>query len=194
MSSYGAKDGMADIEDTNRALVECHAQVLRKRPQDWLEIIANMEEAMSLFRSRTLPDAWTDGLEATHTSILGRLAFYRTKLRAIEGYVHTTIERLSIQRNALTNVMAHRESIVNLQMMAMITDQRRIAQASKKDGNALKRLSMMGAIFFPGTFVASLFSMSFFNFRGADPTNGTGPASTLPRSSGCTLPSPYRSP
>jgi Mg2+ and Co2+ transporter CorA len=65
--------------------------------------------------------------------------------------------------------MAHRESIVNLQMVAMITDQRRIAQASKKDGNALKRLSMMGAVFLPGTFIASLFSMVFFNFHGVYP-------------------------
>ena len=53
-------------------------------------------------------------------------------------------------------------------MVAMITDQRRIAQASKKDGNALKRLSMMGAVFLPGTFIASLFSMVFFNFRASD--------------------------
>jgi hypothetical protein len=47
-------------------------------------------------------------------------------------------------------------------MVAMITDQRRISQAAKKDGNALKRLSMMGAIFLPGTFLASIFSMVFF--------------------------------
>ena len=61
--------------------------------------------------------------------------------------------------------MSHRESIINLQMVAMITDQRRIAEASKKDGNALKRLSMLGAIFIPATFIASLFSMEFFIIR-----------------------------
>lgn len=50
-------------------------------------------------------------------------------------------------------------------MVAMITDQRRIAQASKRDGNAMKRLSMLGAIFFPGTYLASIFSMVFFSYQ-----------------------------
>jgi len=101
-TAAGVKESMADIEDTNRALVECHARMLRRRPQDWLEIISGMEDAMSLFRTRVIPETWTPELEATHSSIHGRLAFYRTKLRAIEGYVHTTIERLSIQRNAVS--------------------------------------------------------------------------------------------
>lgn len=65
--------------------------------------------------------------------------------------------------------MSHRESIINLQMVAMITDQRRIAEASKKEANALKRLSMLGAIFLPGTFIASLFSMEFFIIRSGMP-------------------------
>ncbi len=59
--------------------------------------------------------------------------------------------------------MAHREAICNLQMVEMLTDQRRMAQASKKDNNAMKRLSILGAIFLPSTFLASLFSMVFFS-------------------------------
>jgi len=47
----------------------------------------------------------------------------------------------------------------------MITDQRRIAQASKKDANAMKRLTMLGGIFLPGTFISSLFSMVFFDYQ-----------------------------
>jgi len=70
--------------------------------------------------------------------------------------------RLILTDSQLASIIAHRESIVNLQMVAMITDQRRISQAAKRDGNALKRLSMMGAIFLPGTFLASIFSMVFF--------------------------------
>jgi len=157
---------MADVEDANCALVECHAQVLRKRPQDWLEVIKGVGVAMDRFRSRmaSQPGRWTPEMDGLHAAMAGRLEFYHIKLRAIEGYAHTTLERLNIQRDALSSVMAHRESLVNLQMAAVITDQRRIAQASKRDGNALKRLSMLGAIFLPGTFLASLFSMAFFDF------------------------------
>jgi len=64
--------------------------------------------------------------------------------------------------------MAHRESVVTLQMVSLITDQRRIAQASKRDGNAMKRLSMLGAVFFPGTFLSSIFSMVFFSVQGGE--------------------------
>ncbi|SPO01729.1 uncharacterized protein DNG_04402 [Cephalotrichum gorgonifer] len=155
------QESMADVEEMNRALAECHAQVLRKRPQDWIDLIEAMKGAMDLFREHSREEL-SGELEKTHNSICGRLGFYKSRLRGTEGYAKTTLERLRIQRDALTSVMSHRESIINLQMVAMITDQRRIAQASKKDGNALKRLSMLGAIFIPGTFIASLFSMEFF--------------------------------
>ncbi len=59
--------------------------------------------------------------------------------------------------------MSHREAISNLQMVEMLTEQRRLAQASMKDNNATKRLSLLGATFLPGTFLASLFSMVFFD-------------------------------
>jgi Mg2+ and Co2+ transporter CorA len=158
----GGGVGADDIEATTRALVECHAQMLRKRPRDWLEIVGGMERAMGVFRARCPAERWTAQLESAHAALEGRLDFLRIKLRAIEGYAHTTMERLNIQRTALASLMAHRESLVNLQMVAMITDQRRIAQASKRDGNAVKRLSMLAAFFFPGSFLASLFSMVFF--------------------------------
>jgi len=95
------KETMSDIEATNRALVECHAQVLRKRPQDWLEIISGIESAMDVVRERTRLELWTPRMDATHKGIAGRLDFYKIKLKAVEGYAHTTIERLNIQRNAV---------------------------------------------------------------------------------------------
>ena len=96
-----APDGLADIEATTRALVECHAQVLRKRPADWLEIIRNMDATMRRFRDRVPPARWTAELDALHAGLAGRLDFYRIKLHGIEGYAHTTMERLEIQRKAV---------------------------------------------------------------------------------------------
>lgn len=58
--------------------------------------------------------------------------------------------------------MAQRESKLNLEMAAQ---QRRLAHASKRDSTAMKALSLLGAMFLPGTFVASLLSMSFFDFN-----------------------------
>ena len=42
--------------------------------------------------------------------------------------------------------------------------QRRLAHASKRDSNSMKTLSLLGAIFLPATYLASVFSMTFFNF------------------------------
>ena len=41
-------------------------------------------------------------MEEVHEKIKGRLDFYRIKLKGIEGYAHTTMERLNIQRNAVS--------------------------------------------------------------------------------------------
>lgn len=64
----------------------------------------------------------------------------------------------------------------------MAGEQRRLAHASKRDSTSMKILSLLGAIFLPATYLASIFGMTFFNFvpdGGNDPpspptTTGTG--------------------
>ncbi|OHE95971.1 hypothetical protein CORC01_08664 [Colletotrichum orchidophilum] len=43
-----------------------------------------------------------------------------------------------------------------------------IANATQKDGSQMRSISLLGMIFLPGTFLASLFSMSFFNWTPPD--------------------------
>lgn len=47
----------------------------------------------------------------------------------------------------------------------MAGQQRRLAHASKRDSDSVKTLSLLGAVFLPATFIASVFSMTFFNFQ-----------------------------
>lgn len=58
--------------------------------------------------------------------------------------------------------MAQKESKLNLEIASQ---QRRVAHATKRDGTAMKTLSLLGAVFLPGTFMASIFSMTFFDFN-----------------------------
>ncbi|TVY52619.1 hypothetical protein LSUE1_G009321, partial [Lachnellula suecica] len=97
-----------------------------------------------------------------HASMLGRLDFYRVKLQGLESYAYTTLQRLEIQRSALYNIIAQKESKLNFQMAG---EQRKLAHASKRDSAAMKTISLLGAIFFPGAYLASVFSMTFFNFQ-----------------------------
>ncbi|KAK6079301.1 hypothetical protein SCUP234_05854 [Seiridium cupressi] len=160
-----------DLEVLNRDLVECHSQVLWKRPQAYRSIIDEMKLAMQKFWQSSSPASAHHGdTKAIHKSMESRLDFYRIKLLGTENYAHTTLERLNIQRQALYNIIAQKESKLNLEMAAQ---QRRLAHASKRDSTAMKTLSLLGALFLPGTFLASLFSMTFFDFN-VDGNSGTG--------------------
>ncbi|ROW12316.1 hypothetical protein VMCG_00461 [Cytospora schulzeri] len=190
------KDANMDLDQVNRDLVECHSQVLWKRPQAYQDIIKEMVKGMGRFmdklpaeRKGGLPPPPSSGEEdagdggggdgkqvdiykykellRVHQSMLSRLEFYRNKLKGIEHYVHTTLERLAIQRSALYNIIAQKESKLNLQMAA---DQRRLAHASKRDSTSMKTISLLGTIFLPATLLASIFSMTFFNFQNEGPT------------------------
>lgn len=116
------KDAVMDLDQINRDLVECHSQVLWKRPQAYQEIIKEMEKGLVRFkegltkeRSAASVKRDEDGavikggdeygyveLDRCHKSMCSRLEFYRNKLVGIENYAHTTLERLAIQRGAVS--------------------------------------------------------------------------------------------
>lgn len=108
------KADVMDLDQINRDLVECHSQVLWKRPQAYQEIITAMQEGMDKFLRMLPPErgplALEDGgkdlygfrdLRKQQRSMLSRLEFYYNKLKGTEHYVHTTLERLAIQRSAV---------------------------------------------------------------------------------------------
>jgi Mg2+ and Co2+ transporter CorA len=177
------QDGLLEVDGLNRDLVECHGHVMWKRPQAYLALAREMEKAMANFRSkwaatrRALGDDDDDDdddaamaveraerktIDQLHRSMLSRIDFYKVKLTGLQNYIHTTLERLKVQREALYNIMSQREAKLNLKIAG---EQRRIANASKRDSTAMKTLSLMGALFLPGSFFASVFGMSFFNFE-----------------------------
>lgn len=67
----------------------------------------------------------------------------------------------------------------------MAGEQRRLAHAAKRDSTSMKILSLLGAIFLPATYLASIFSMSFFDFI---PDDGGNPPSVSSSSSSPTDP------
>ncbi|OAQ97889.1 hypothetical protein LLEC1_01514 [Akanthomyces lecanii] len=166
-----ARDWLRHLEQavSMRDEVECHSNVLWKRPQAYMALTLEMEKAMAMFKD--MHDAVTrqdsgeteEGGEAAvagekqrreldrlHRSMLARMDFYKVKLTGLENYIHTTLQRLKVQREA-------REARLNLEIAG---EQRRIAHASKRDSTAMKTISLLGTLFLPGTFLASVFSMT----------------------------------
>ena len=95
------KEGVVDLDAVNRDLVECHSQVLWKRPKAYLEILRGIEAAMKRFDEKLPEERKDDNMTKLQASMFGRLDFYRVKLQGIESYAYTTLQRLDIQRSAV---------------------------------------------------------------------------------------------
>lgn len=111
---YVRPDGVMEVDAISRDLVECHSQVLWKAPRAYLGVVTEMEAAMARFWAK-LPAERREGtaggeveeLAKLHRCLLSRLDFYKVKLRGIENYQATTLERLNIQRDAVSPLDGH---------------------------------------------------------------------------------------
>jgi len=99
---YVSREGVVDLDAINRDLVECHSQVLWKRPKAYLEILAGIERSMSKFFVKLGEERRNLEMRQLHSSMLARLDFYRIKLQGIDSYAHVTLARLDIQRSAVS--------------------------------------------------------------------------------------------
>jgi hypothetical protein len=95
------KEGVVDLDAVNRDLVECHAQVLWKRPIFYLRITDSFKEAMELFYNNLPEERKNLEIKKTQASMLSRLEFYRKKWQGIETYAVTTLERLETQKSSV---------------------------------------------------------------------------------------------
>jgi hypothetical protein len=99
---YVDKDGLVDFDLINRHLVECHSQVLWKRPRAYLQLLDSFNKSMKEFMERLPQERNVSDMRKLHESMLSRLEFYRRKLQGIESYAYTTLQRLDIQRSAVS--------------------------------------------------------------------------------------------
>ncbi|GAB1315448.1 hypothetical protein MFIFM68171_05658 [Madurella fahalii] len=159
-------NGVLDIVAINRDLVECHAQVLLKRPSAYITVIDAMEHAAACFIANLPEERNSTDVKRFQQAVELRLGFYKRRWEGIEVYANTTLQRLEIQRNALYNIIAQKESRLSLKMAEVQT---RLANTSKRESETVKGISLIGAIFLPGTFLSSIFSTTFFDFQ-AGPT------------------------
>lgn len=101
---YFSQQGHLDLDHLNNDLAECNSQVLWKNPRAFLDIVAEMEVSLERYRTRAGEAPFT-GLNKEccklHRSMVGRLEFYKTKLKGIDNYSWTTLERIRVQREAV---------------------------------------------------------------------------------------------
>ncbi|KAJ6779545.1 hypothetical protein PWT90_05169 [Aphanocladium album] len=164
---------LGEIDGIARDLTECYSGVLWRRPALYSSVIDRMQEALRLFAKLekltqddreylTQPNTGEtfseNNLQQLHDELLSRLEFLRAKLLCLEYYREDTLERLKLQRDTLANIITQRDARLNIEMA-------KIAHAGKRDSTAMKIISLMGVLFLPGSYLASIFSMTFFNFQ-----------------------------
>lgn len=96
------KEGVVDLDAINRDLVECHSQVLWKRPRAYLENLAEIAASLSKFLERLPEQRKDEQMRQLSASMEARMEFYRIKLQGIDSYAYTTLKRLDIQRSAVS--------------------------------------------------------------------------------------------
>lgn len=112
------QDGLLEIDGLSRDLVECHGHVMWKSPAAFLALTSEMEKGMKLFwERRQCENIEAEGTEESvlkalkkqektmlkvHKSMLSRMDFYKSKLHGLESYIRTTLERLKVQREAVS--------------------------------------------------------------------------------------------
>jgi hypothetical protein len=117
----GGEGLVFEVDGLSRDLVECHGSVLWKRPQAYAALAKEMEKAMASFQHqrgilRSLREEKQEEVvesdaaraerkivERSHESLLSRIDFYQVKLQGLENYIHTTLERLQVQREAVSS-------------------------------------------------------------------------------------------
>ncbi|KAI9162756.1 Mg2+ transporter protein, CorA-like/Zinc transport protein ZntB [Paramyrothecium foliicola] len=145
-----------DIDALSRDIVECHSTALWRPTHAYSEILEEFFSTMDSFWQK-----WITVDEETLT-INAKAERKMIKLKSLRTYTETTLERLRVQRELLNTIMSQRDTRFNIEIAG---EQRRIAYATKKDSLAMKTLALIGVIFLPGTFIATLFGMSFFRYE-----------------------------
>ncbi|QYS97778.1 hypothetical protein H0G86_004991 [Trichoderma simmonsii] len=163
---YFHDGGTIDLNAINRDLGECQVQVLSQRPASYMAIIDSLEEVSRVF-IQTIPESRkTPVVEKFQMRMIPRLELYRKRWAGIQGYADTSMRRLEIQRSALYNFLSQMEGRLNLEIAS---GSKKLAYASGRESKSMKGISLLGTIFLPGTFLASIFSTTFFDFgKGTD--------------------------
>ncbi|KAI1098003.1 hypothetical protein F4804DRAFT_346684 [Jackrogersella minutella] len=79
----------------------------------------------------------------------------------------TVIDGMSFATQMEWNHIARADTNTNLEISSSTME---ISKATQRDGSQMRSIALLTMIFLPGTFVATLFSMSFFNWNIASET------------------------
>ncbi|KAK6605339.1 hypothetical protein H4I95_05145 [Botrytis cinerea] len=180
------KRDKVNLSQINSDLVDCHKNVLWKRPEGYITIVQKMEK--TLYEFKTLwPVERRERLKKLQTMMEGRLELLQSKLQGISTHREVTISRLKLIGEVLENLVSldiykqekqRQFSKLLSRKTALLEEtkqeERREMEKTQRDLEVMLEtreqttMSSLGILFLPGTFFAAIFSTTFFNFQHGD--------------------------
>ncbi|KAF5873431.1 uncharacterized protein Bfra_004891 [Botrytis fragariae] len=177
------KRDKVNLSQINSDLVDCHKNVLWKRPEGYITIVQKMEKTASEFKI-LWPNERKERLRKIQTMIEGRLELLQSKLQGISTHREVTISRLKLIGEVLENLVSldiykqekQRQfskllSRKTARLEETKQEERREMEKTQRDLEVMLEtrkqttMSLLGILFLPGTFFAAIFSTTFFNFQ-----------------------------
>ncbi|KAF2096114.1 hypothetical protein NA57DRAFT_78886 [Rhizodiscina lignyota] len=147
---------------STRILFTSRSPELNRRCSEYMLAVHNMLPKLGSFDQLGGP---------VHSQLAEVLEFNIHQAEAVRSHVEGMKARMALQLNVLYSVVAQEDNRLSA----------RLAASSGKDSTSMKILAFITALFLPGTFVATLFSMGMFAWRFDNGTsaNGTENSSTV---------------
>lgn len=95
-----------------RDMVECHAQALWKTPKDYIRILQTFRACLGRMDSeihKALPN--TNHMAETHRKFASRVNLFEKRFENQSTYVETTLMRLSMQQDAVSQTISCTRSL-----------------------------------------------------------------------------------
>lgn len=143
---------------------------LRNGMESFRKVLASMEQQFETFKELKLVSHLQDTDETVYDSIISEQI--RCRIRELDAEVDGNIRKcegllagMALAIQVEWNYHTRRDAKANIF----------IARASHQDSTQMKMISWIGMIFLPGTFLATFFSMSFFQWIPDDSTQVISP-------------------
>jgi hypothetical protein len=104
----------------------------------------------------------------SNRNISESLEYASSWIDGIETIFNSLQERMELQANVLFSVISQQENLLNQKESQINTS---IAKSAKNDSISMTTFTFITALFLPGSFLATLFSMSMFNWQQQNSTD-----------------------
>ncbi|KAK6193979.1 hypothetical protein LQW54_011908 [Pestalotiopsis sp. IQ-011] len=112
-----------------------------------------------------------DGAKDGHRELLEYFTFLDAQADELLDVVETSRTKLELQLSILYNFVAQVDNDLNKTVAELSF---RVAHATGLDSTAMKVLAIVTVVFLPPSFIATLFSMSMFNWQSSESTSDNG--------------------